>query len=457
MSARRGPAASIPAKHRKALEEAVKSGSTLELDGIAIYPPGGSRATWRTKQHINGRAYERSGGPTLETAYAAYLTQLEFRAKEGFSTTGRPALERRTVAEMVEAYVTRGGKNGRWNDTTTQDRRRDFAELVRLGDRVSCENLTAAHVRRFICSAGTAGRGQSLRNITGTLLAWGYEAGYLTEGQSRLAHTARWTAPEGSTYRAAPTRRDQAKAHAPSAGAARGGNVMTHAQLDAFAKECQKRYGHGALLIHASANLGTRSAETRLLTADPKVQERQLGNYVDLEAMEVRVRFQVSGADQQGSSLPKVSKVRDIVIPPDGFIASKFKLQDALRARCEEALREQAAGTNPRALLFPVLGKGLVWDEGNLRSDVWGPAAIDLGWRMPASIDAKGRSRSLLRFTLHSLRDRWATTAINEWKYTEAQVLVQGSWSNPETVRRFYAGWTDDTHSSVRAKFGMTA
>jgi hypothetical protein len=105
VSARRGPAAAIPAKHRKALEAAVRTGSTLELDGIAIYPPGGSRATWRTKQHINGRAYERSGGPSMETAYAAYLVQLEMRAQQMVSTRGRPALERRSVSEMVNAYL----------------------------------------------------------------------------------------------------------------------------------------------------------------------------------------------------------------------------------------------------------------------------------------------------------------------------------------------------------------
>ena len=94
---------------------------------------------------------------------------------------------------------------------------------------------------------------------------------------------------------------------------------------------------------------------------------------------------------------------------------------------------------------------------GNCRSDVWGPAAVDRGWRLPAAIDAKGRGRFLLCFTLHSLRDRWATTAIHERKYTESQVPVQGSWTNSETVRRFHGGWPDDTHSSVRQKLGMTA
>jgi hypothetical protein len=77
-------------------------------------------------------------------------------------------------------------------------------------------------------------------------------------------------------------------------------------------------------------------------------------------------------------------------------------------------------------------------------------ALLDLGWKMPSWIDAKGKTRSMFRFTLHSLRDRYGTTAADEWNYSERQLLEQGSWADSETVRKFYLGTTDETHESVK-------
>jgi hypothetical protein len=56
----------------------------------------------------------------------------------------------------------------------------------------------------------------------------------------------------------------------------------------------------------------------------------------------------------------------------------------------------------------------------------------------------------MYRFTIHSFRDRFGTTAADEWGYTERQLLEQGSWADSETVRKFYLGTTDGTYESVR-------
>ena len=62
-----------------------------------------------------------------------------------------------------------------------------------------------------------------------------------------------------------------------------------------------------------------------------------------------------------------------------------------------------------------------------------------MGWAMPSYETAQG-GNTLRRFTLHSLRDRFATTAItNGDAYKEEQV----SWTDAETVRRYHAGTTD--------------
>lgn len=63
----------------------------------------------------------------------------------------------------------------------------------------------------------------------------------------------------------------------------------------------------------------------------------------------------------------------------------------------------------------------------------------------------------LLRFTMHSLRDRYANTALHEWKYTEEVLLQQGSWKDPETVRRFYSGITDQTLAQAMVIHGSGA
>ena len=53
-----------------------------------------------------------------------------------------------------------------------------------------------------------------------------------------------------------------------------------------------------------------------------------------------------------------------------------------------------------------------------------------------------------------ALRDRYANTALHVWKYTEEVLLQQGSWKDPETVRRFYSGITDQTLAQAMAIHG---
>jgi hypothetical protein len=65
---------------------------------------------------------------------------------------------------------------------------------------------------------------------------------------------------------------------------------------------------------------------------------------------------------------------------------------------------------------------------------------------MEEYVTSLGRRR-LFRFALHALRDRFANTAIHEWKYPEDVLLQQGAREDSETVRRFYAGVTDESQS----------
>jgi hypothetical protein len=69
---------------------------------------------------------------------------------------------------------------------------------------------------------------------------------------------------------------------------------------------------------------------------------------------------------------------------------------------------------------------------------------------MPAYFDADGKQKHMYRFTLHSMRDRFGTTAADEWGYSERQLLEQGSWADSQTVRKYYLGTTDETYLSVK-------
>lgn len=355
----------------------------------------------------------------------------------------------KTLALMIQSYFENLGPDGEWSSETLHDRASDFKELIEIGKSVSCAALTKQHLRAYINTAPTAARARHFKGILGTLLRWGAATGYLSDEQGKLATVLKWEKPKD--YIAIPNRRDQAKSHDPLPSGAPRGNVPSHSQISAWAKKCAERYAHGEGLIHTGANLGLRSAELRILTADSRVALKGRGNLVNIDSGEVYVRFQIG---RFANKLPKGSKQRDVVIPSVSKIATGFDLRDFLTKRCAEALEEQGRESNSDALIFPNY-VGQVWDASALRKSVWSPAADELGWKMKPYRRGDGKSVSMFRFTLHSLRDRFATTAVSEWGYAENQLLEQGSWEDSETVRRFYAGVTDDTHRDVRELHGL--
>lgn len=455
MSARRAPV-EPPRDVKATLKAALASSQTVVYQGISLMPPTETRATWRIKGTTAGKSVELSGGRDIATAWAACLAVHEQLSALREPAPAGPVNADRTVNELLNAYFRNRGPNQKWKGHTVADRRRDFRKLRTVAGEVKCRDLTKQHISEYLQQgAGTPIRCRTFRSITGTLLEFGRSNDYLTAEQARFHKDAVWPAPkeQGQDDSDEPqveverlSRRDQAKAYG-------GGNVMTHSQVTDFASACASRYVHGEALIHVAANLGLRSAELRLLSADHALGSSQV-NFVNTKSWMAIVNFQVSGTSGQKSDLPKSTKQREVVIPAKSSIGTGFDLRKWLAKRCKDALSEQARGENPKALLFPTQ-TGQVWDANNLRNDVWGPAADDLGWRMPAYATEFGKERTMMRFTLHSLRDRYATTAINEWKYTEEQLLQQGSWEDSETVRKFYAGVTDDTLRSVRRLHGL--
>jgi hypothetical protein len=433
------------------LAKAQQTGKKLLVDGITIVPPTPSRKNWRVKFSYNNINSDISGGTTFASINAAFLTSKARYDSLLNSSVGLPEHGDVLLAEVLTNYINQGGKDNQWKIGTKRDRQDDFLHLLRIANQqnLKCNQVNATHLRNYLSSATrTALRGKHLHGLLRTFINWGYSCGYFNATQVEIVKQVKWAPPPGSDYRAAPNRRTQSRNYFGTTVSA-GGEVPTHQQVCDFATECQKYYVHGEALIHASANLGTRANETFILTASMEVHNKGLGNYVDLVNNAVLVHWKYEESSNRSDRTTKNNKFRAVVIPPTSQIASGFDLRGWLQERSRQALIEQAEGKNPLALIFPS-ATGKVINSNGFNGRVIRRAASALGWKMPSYLDAMGKPLHMYRFSIHSMRDRYGVTAADEWGYSERQLLEQGSWSDPQTVRKFYLGTTDQTFRSVQ-------
>ena len=439
------------AKFARALTKALKNNSRLMVDGITIIPPLKAGQSWRLRASFNNRQLERKSKNVLGEVNAAFLSLVSEIETLQLGALGLPEHSNKSLAEVINRYIEQGGPKHAWRGKTPANRTEDFNHLIKLAEKenLKCEDLNASVVCRYLSNATASGkRAKGLIGVVKTFAKWGVGAGYFSTSQVDAVSAVVWQAPQGSNYKVAPTRREQSKLHFGTDDIA-GGEVPTHEQVSALATELQKHYVYGEGLVHVSANLRTRANETFIFTASKKVHEMGLGNYVDISEEVVRIHWQASNGKTKAERVTKNNKFRSVVIPPVESIPTGFDIYEWLKVRSKKALEEQAAGTNPLALIFPS-SKGAVMNLEYFNREKMRHALDALGWKMPAWIDAKGQPRAMYRFTLHSLRDRFGTTAADEWNYSERQLLEQGSWADSETVRKFYLGTTDETHNSVK-------
>lgn len=432
---------------------AAKKKNPITSDGIMIYPPVNSKSNWRLRTTINGKSIERSGGKSYESVNAAFLEIRRLREYSIRGLLGLPEKGHYLLDETIQNYIQNRGPKGVWKQRTISNREDDFYHLKKLAtsNSLQCADLNAKVMREFLNNA-TASiiRARTIEGVLRTFVFWGYSHGYFDKEQYEASKIVRWSPPNGSNYRPAPSRREQSKRYFGDE-SQEGGEVPSHEQVILLANQAQLRYPMGQALIMISANLGTRAAETLVYTASKKVADSGKGNFVDLENEVVRVQVQVNDDPYLNSKTTKNGKRRQVVIPQVKNIASGFDILKWLSWRSQIALKEQRAGLNPLALIFPNKD-GDIYTPQQLDKQVIRPSTDALGWRMPPYIDAKGKKRSMRRFTLHSMRDRYGVTAAEEWKYSESELLQQGSWSDISTVRRFYLGFTDITQQSVQMK-----
>ena len=439
-------------KMAKAIDRAKKAGKLFKADGISIEPPTSRRTTWRIRASFQGSQIDRSATDSPSAINAAFLEVHAILKSKQSGSIGLPENAGELLADVLEKYIDQGGKDFKWNGKSRKNRQEDFNHLIKLSKtrKITCGQMTTTILRDYINRATkTKGRADHLIKMLRTFLKWGHRAGYFTAQQVLYVEQITWTPPAGSGYVAAESRRKQSQYYFGSEEES-GGEIPTHKQVLELADGCQKKYKHGAGLIHASANLGTRANETFILTADRKVYERGLGNFVDLENRRVLISWQFNTTESDTPKATKTKTRRTTAIPYVENIATGFDGYKWMVTRSAEALQEQLEGKNPLALLFPNRF-GAVQKLHSFTDVVIHPVSENLGWKMPAYFDADGKPLHMYRFSLHSMRDRFGTTAADEWKYSERQLLAEGGWSDPQTVRKFYLGTSDDTHEEVQA------
>lgn len=385
------------AKFARMLTKAKQQGKKLVTDEITIIPPSNKDKYWTLRASFRNTPKSRSSRDDLGEVNAAYLDLSAELQSLRNGADGLPENAHQSLGDVIKNYIDQGGPKHEWRGKTPQNRTEDFSHLIALAEKqgLKCEDLTASTVRTFLSTATKSSK-RAKGNLTTvrTFVKWGIGTGYFTTKQSEAIATVVWAAPKGSNYKAPLSRREQSKLHFGTEDIA-GGEVPTHEQVTAIATELQKHYEFGEALVHISANLGTRANETLIYTASRQVHKKGLGNYVDLSEEVVRVHWQYgkNSTDKSGR-VTKNNKFRSVVVPPVENIATNFDVYAWLKERSKAALEEQAAGTNPLALIFPG-PKGRVINLNSFSSDKMRPTLDALGMKMPAYYDAAGKKRHM--------------------------------------------------------------
>ena len=278
-------------------------------------------------------------------------------------------------------------------------------------------------MQRIVNAAPTAGEGDRVRGMVSALVTAGIDAGYLVNSRLAKVH---WQAGG----RALP---------APAVSVA-GESVQWVDPAEIPSDEDIRKLGqalaagvHGdryELMAQTAAYSGLRWGELIALTVSQVDQgARVIG--VDRKVVEV--------AGQLFLEAPKNRKHRKTVYPrrtPAGY-----PLAEKLSARVEAARAEQVAGTNPLGLVFPS-PRGGYWRSSNFSRRALAPAYRAAGWR-----DAGGNGR----WTWHSLRHVFCTTALFTWKLDPTDVSRMAGHANYRITLDMYVGSTAGVLDRARA------
>ena len=385
-------------------------GEVIELEyGITVYPAREEPGRWRAVWYEDGQRQQCEAAS--EEKLAARLAKVTERLAAGAPNMRRPG------AALIAWYLDpdRLPVGERWSRKHAHTQRRlceRFAAPV-IGP-VACQDITAGHMQKIVNAAPTAGEGDRVHRMISALVSAGLESGYLANprlakvhwqpGDRPLPATRVSTAGESGLWvdpAEIPSDSDIARLGRALAAGRHGERDELMASTAAYSG---LRWGELTALTIGQVDTGSR-----VITVDRKVVE--VAGHLYVEA-------------------PKNRKFRRTIYPrrtPAGY-----PLAERLAARIEAARAEQDAGTNPLGLIFPSPA-GKHWRSSNFQRNVLKRAYLAAGWR-----DGDGGGR----WTWHSLRHVFCTTALFTWKLDPTDVSRMAGHASYRITLDMYVGST---------------
>ena len=382
----------------------------IELEcGITVYPAREEHGRWRAVWHENGERQQCEAAS--EEKLAARLAKVAERLE-----ADAPNMTLRGV-DLIAFYLSadRLPVQRQWSRKHAHTQRRLCERFaVPVVGAVLCQDITTRHMQQIVNAAPTPGEGDRVRGMISALVTAGLQGGYLASGRLAQVH---WQAgdralppPRASAAGESALWIDPAEVPADTDVAALGQALATGLHGD-----------HDELMAVTAAYSGLRWGELAALTIG-QVDAARREISVDRKVVEVAGHLFVEA--------PKNRKYRRTIYPrctPAGY-----PLAERLAARLEQARAEQAVGTNPVGLVFPS-PTGKHWRSSNYCRQVLKPAYLAAGWR-----DRDGNGR----WTWHSLRHVFCTTALFTWKLEATDVSRMAGHSSYRITLDMYVGTT---------------
>jgi integrase len=386
--------------------------------GITVYPARCERGRWRATWYEDGQRQQCEAG--TEDRLARKLEKVTERLAAGAPNMRRPG------AELIAWYLhpDRLPVTERWSRRHADTQRRLCSRFaVPVIGAVTCQDINTEHTQAIVNAAPTAGEGDRVRRMISALVSAGLDGGYLANPRLARVH---WQAGDRTVPAPVVSIAGESTLWVDPAEIPSGDDVAGLGRT----LRAGPRGSRDELMAIAAAYSGLRWGELAALTigqADPGGRVIT----VDRKVVEVGGRLYVEA--------PKNRKLRRTVYPcrtPDGY-----ELADRLADRVQAARAEQSAETNPFGLVFPS-PTGKYWRSSNFSRNVLRDAYLAAGWR---DLDGNGR------WTWHSLRHVFCTTALFTWKLDATDVSRMAGHSSYRITLDMYVGTTAGVLDRARA------
>jgi integrase len=296
-------------------------------------------------------------------------------------------------------------------------------------DAVTCQDIETWHTQQIVNAAPTTGEGARVAGMLSALVAAGIEAGYLTDPRLAKVH-----------WRAAGRRLPAP--HVTVAGESvlwvDPAEIPAYGDVDRLGKALSRgRRGNlDELMAATAAYSGLRWGELTALTVG-QIETVARVITVDRKVVEVAGHLYVEA--------PKNRKYRRTIYPRR--TPADYPLAEKLSIRIKAARAEQDAGINPLGLIFPS-PKFKLCRSSNFNRNVLQRAYAMAGWR-----DADGNGK----WTWHSLRHVFCTTALFTWKLDPTDVSCMAGHANVRTTLLMYVGTTAGVLDRARKATDLSA